>query len=201
MHSWPETRDTLIARLKNPSDRQAWNEFVSLYEPLIFRFSRRRGLQDADACDITQRVLWAVARASDRWEPDADRGRFRGWLATVTRNAVINLIQRENAGRGSGSSEVWDMLEAIPEPNSDLETDWVYERRCELFRYTAARVKNSFSEDVWRAFWMTAVDGQNGGDVAERLGKTIGSVYAARSRVLAKIRKAVAAIEQDESES
>lgn len=201
MQSWPETRDTLIARLQNPADRQAWDEFVSLYEPLIFRFSRRRGLQDADALDITQRVLWAVARAADRWEPDGDRGRFRGWLATVTRNAVINLIQRENVGRGSGLSDVWNMLEEIPGPNEQLETDWGYERRCELFRYAAARIKNSFTEDVWLAFWMTAVDGQNGADVAKQLGKSIGSVYAARSRVLAKIRKAVATIEQDESES
>jgi hypothetical protein len=45
---WPETRDTLLLRLQNPADQQAWGEFVQLYQPLIVRFAVRQGLQDAD---------------------------------------------------------------------------------------------------------------------------------------------------------
>ena len=105
MQPWPDTRDTLLTRLQNPADQQAWDEFVQLYQPLIFGFARSRGVQDADARDITQRVLWAVARAADRWEPGRDRGRFRGWLARVTTNAVINLVQRESQHRGSGPDQ------------------------------------------------------------------------------------------------
>ena len=91
MDLWPDTRDTLLARLRDPSDQAAWAEFLSIYQPLIYRFSRSRGLQDADAQDATQHVLWAVARAADRWEPDPSRGRFRSWLAKVASNAAINF--------------------------------------------------------------------------------------------------------------
>jgi RNA polymerase sigma-70 factor (ECF subfamily) len=168
---------------------------------MIYRFARKRGLQDADARDITQRVLWAVARAADRWEPDSKRGRFRGWLATVTRNAVINLIQRESVARGSGLSAVGELLQETPQASEEMSAAWIYERRCEMFRFAADQVKDDFTEDCWQAFWMTAVEGISGEDAAARLGKTIGAVYAARSRVLAKIRKAVASIEEVESES
>jgi len=65
----PETRESLILRLPSAADAQAWREFVDLYEPLIIRFSKRRGLQDADAREIAQNVLISVAKAVDRWEP------------------------------------------------------------------------------------------------------------------------------------
>lgn len=201
MQPWPDTSETLIARLQNPADRQAWSEFTCLYEPLIFRFARRSGLQDADAQDITQRVLWAVARAADRWESGSDRGRFRGWLATVTRNAVINMVQRESEMRGTGLSAVWELLQETPRAIEEVSGVWQRERRLELFRYAAAQVKEKFAEDSWQAFWMTAVEGASGEDVAERLGKSVGAIYAARSRVLAKIRQTVALIEEVESQS
>ncbi len=53
MQPWPDTSETLITRLQNPADRQAWSEFACLYEPLIFRFATRSGLQEPDAEDIT----------------------------------------------------------------------------------------------------------------------------------------------------
>lgn len=201
MQSWPDTSETLLARLRNPADRQAWSEFVGLYEPLIFRFARRRGLQDADARDITQRVLWSVARAADQWEPGSEHGHFRAWLATVTRNAVLNMVQRESEMRGTGLSAVWELLQESPQPTETVSEAWRHERQRELFRYAAAQVKDKFAQDSWQAFWMTAVEGSRAEVVAEQLGKSIGAVYAARSRVLAKIRVAVALIEEVESES
>ena len=89
MQGWPETRDTLLARLRDPADMQAWSEFTRLYEPVITRFVAGRGVQAADAQDICQHVLWAVARAADDWPGHAEPGRFRKWLATVTRNATL----------------------------------------------------------------------------------------------------------------
>lgn len=199
MNPWPDTRDTLLTRLRNPADRLAWEEFTELYEPLIYRFARRRGLQDADAQDITQRVLWAVARAADRWEPSGHQGSFRAWLAKVTTNAVINFIGREGPKRASGRTSVWELLEQTPQPSAEVSADWQHEHRCQMFRIAATRVKNNFTEDSWQAFWRTAVEGAPGEDVARELGKSIGSVYAARCRILARIRKTVEQIEQEET--
>ena len=113
MQAWPETCDTLLARLRDPADMQAWSEFTRLYEPVIKGFVTGRGLQAADAQDICQHVLWAVARAADDWPGHAEPGRFRKWLATVTRNATLNVLQREMRHRGSGRSSVWDYLNTL----------------------------------------------------------------------------------------
>lgn len=199
MNPWPETRDTLLARLQNPSDREAWEEFVAIYEPLVFRFACRRGLQDADARDTTQRVLWTVARAADRWEPGKVRGRFRGWLARVTTNAVINLVQRDDRHRASGRSSMWDLLEQAPQTDDEACRIWEHERRSQIFRHAASQIRSRFSEDVWHAFWNTSVDGKPIEQVASELNKSVGAVYAARSRVFAQIRNMVTRIEQSES--
>ena len=201
MQPWPDTRDTLLTRLQNPEDQQAWSEFTELYEPLIFRFAMRRGLQEADARDITQRVLWTVARAAERWEPGSDRGRFRGWLAKVTSNAVLNLVQREAKHRGTGRSSVWHLLDQMPAASDDVQKLWQHEKRCQMFRWAAHRVRSRFTDDVWSLFWRTAVNGEAIETVASELDKSLGAAYAARSRVLAAIRRSVQGLEASESAS
>ncbi len=192
---WPETRDTLLTRLRNPADQQAWEDFSQLYQPLIVRFAIRQGLQDTDACDIAQRVLWTVARAAESFQVGGQHGSFRGWLAKVTTNAVINLVQRESKHRGSGRSSVWELLEQLPEPTSEVSAAWRDEHRKAVFRRAAQQVREKFSLDVWSLFWRTAVHGEAIETVASELGKSIGAAYAARSRVLAAIRKAATKIE------
>ena len=76
----PETRHSLLARLHGERDEQAWREFVAIYQPLIYRLIRGRGLQDADARELTQDALVAVARAIERGTADFTGGSFRGWI-------------------------------------------------------------------------------------------------------------------------
>jgi hypothetical protein len=52
----PETRVSLILRLPNAADAEAWNEFVALYRPLIFSLARGGGLQAADAEELRSRL-------------------------------------------------------------------------------------------------------------------------------------------------
>ena len=86
MTSIPATRPTLLFRIRDARDHEAWGRFIDLYAPLVYGFLRKRGLQDADSADLTQDVLRQVAAAAKSLEYDAKRGSFRGWLFTIVQN-------------------------------------------------------------------------------------------------------------------
>src|SRR5262245_34553802 len=103
MTSLSVTRASLLLRIRDPGDRMAWNDFVQLYAPLVHSYGMHCGLQDADAADLVQEVLPRVARAIGKFEYDRERGSFRGWLLTVTRNELRKIAGRRNRqARGSG---------------------------------------------------------------------------------------------------
>jgi len=121
----PETRPSLLVRVRDPADGPAWVQFVDIYAPLIYGYARKRGLQDADAADVTQEVLQAVAPAIRRLDYDPRRGSFRGWLFTIVRNELRTFMTRQGRqARGRGDTEALAFLQAQPEPASDEEAAW-----------------------------------------------------------------------------
>src|SRR5262245_51653629 len=86
----PLTRASLLLRLRDPGDAEAWREFVELYTPLVYGYARKQGLQEADASDLCQDVLGAVVGAVGRLEYDPARGAFRNWLFTVVRRKLTD---------------------------------------------------------------------------------------------------------------
>lgn len=191
----PPTRVTLLLRLRDLSDQQAWGEFVELYAPLVYQFARRKGLQDADAADVTQDVLRSAARSLPSFDYDPERGGFRRWLFTVCRHEVCDFhARRSHLPVGSGDTAVLGRLSELP-ANSDDEADWDREYRQRLFEWAAERVRPTVQPATWSAFWQTAVEGQPPQSVAEQLGLSVGAVYIARSRVLARIREQIERIE------
>jgi RNA polymerase sigma-70 factor (ECF subfamily) len=187
----PPTRASLILRLRDPADADAWREFVSLYEPLVYDLARRRGLQDADARDLCQDVLLTVARAIHRWDPEPARGTFRGWLSRIARNLLVNFLTRQRQPRGSGATSVQELLEAQPSADPSATALFEAEYRRRVFRWAADEIRGEFTPSTWQAFWLTAVTGRIPKEVASELGLTVGAVYIARSRVLARLRQRV----------
>src|SRR5687768_14200871 len=103
MSADPVTRPTLLERLRNVDNAAAWEQFVEAYTPLIYDFCHRAGLQNADAADVAQEVMRAVAGAIRKFKYDPQRGRFRTWLLTVTRSKLNNFLakqQRQPVGIG-----------------------------------------------------------------------------------------------------
>jgi RNA polymerase sigma factor (sigma-70 family) len=191
MSASPETRASLLIRLKDQADDEAWFEFTEIYRPVIYRLACRKGMQAADADDVVQQVLTAVARVIDRWEADPERARFRTWLNRVATNAIINALSRCCPDRGSGDSGLQDLLDA-QQAADGADSDFVrIEHRREVFRWAARQVRPEFHPATWDAFWLTAVEGRDVDQVAGELQRSRGSVYAARSRVMRRLREKV----------
>jgi len=187
----PETRPSLLLRIRDSANNAAWDEFSEIYRPVIRRMARMRGLQDADAEDLSQQVLLAIAGAIDRFEIDPERAKFRTWLGRVAENAILNALTRGIPDRGSGDDAIHRFLEQRPVyggPDSGLLRT---EYRREVFLQAAQRIQKEFSDDTWSAFWRTTVENLDVDVVAGQLGRTRGSVYASRSRVMKRLRDEV----------
>jgi RNA polymerase sigma factor (sigma-70 family) len=201
MAELPTTRPSLLVRLRDRQDGLAWRQFVELYGPFLYGYARRQGLQDADAADLSQEVLTAVAGAVGRLEYNPDKGSFRNWLFTIVRRRLSDWKEHQlKVTRGSGDSDVKQFLEQRPHP-ADSNLGWDAEWERSLFTCACERVRGEVNEATWLAFWRTAVEGQPGKRVAAELGLTMSAVYNARSRVLARLKEAVQALQQTAEEN
>jgi RNA polymerase sigma-70 factor (ECF subfamily) len=192
------TRPSLLLRIRDSSDRQAWSEFVEIYAPLVYGFASRHGLQDADAADLTQDVLRSVAGAVGRFHYEPGRASFRGWLFTVVRNRLSNFIRGEQRrGRTKNGPAAQQALAEVAAPAEDVAGLWdrEYERR--LFDWAAEQVRADCREQTWQAFWRTAVEGKGGQEVARELGMSTAAVYLAKRRVMERLKAYLRQLQAD----
>jgi RNA polymerase sigma-70 factor (ECF subfamily) len=186
-----ETRATLLVRIRDSNDRQAWNDFFQLYMPLVYSYALKHGFQDADASDIAQEVMCLVAKSIKAFDYDRTKGSFRAWLVTVARNCIRK--RWEKVRRESVSTAMTSTSEPqVPGPTEELLLQWEREYELRIFHWVAEQVRTDFKETTWRAFWTTTVEGKSMEETAKVLDISIGAVYVARSRVLARIRSMVA---------
>lgn len=202
MNPWPDTEPTLVQRLADPSDDVAWNRFDSLYRPVVYRYARSRGLQHSDAETLVADVMSRVFRAASRWSSQQNDSqgerptRFRAWLHRIAENALLNLVTRQLSRRGTGgtSHQLSMAGRAIPDEASRLQ--WLQQHRQHLFVIAAGQVQAQVDKEHWSIFWQTHVDGMSIEQAAVQSGRTIGSVYAIRSRMVRRLREVVSCLQR-----
>ncbi|MGZ0170599.1 MAG: RNA polymerase sigma factor [Planctomycetales bacterium] len=185
------TRPSLLVRIRDRADNDAWARFVEIYGPLIYGFVRKRGLQDADAVDLVQDVLRSVAGAISRLEYDPARGKFRAWLFTIVKNRLRNTLKvQARRESGSGDSAVAEQIANEPAPD-DWQVQWEADHQRRLFDWASEQVQTEVENRTWQAFRKTAVDGASGKEVARELNMSVAVVYLAKSRVMARLKELV----------
>ena len=198
MTEFPETRSGLLAHVRSPGNLKAWEEFVLVYRPVIYRMARRRGMQDADAQDIVQTVLTRVAGAICRWEKTDPNSRFRHWLRRVAKNASLTALSRTPRDPAAGGSGVRDLVTEVPAPPPDVVQEIELEYMREQYLRAAVVVRTDVDAETWQAFELTVIDGRSCENAAALLGKSVGTVYAARSRIMRRLRDQIRSLEADE---
>ncbi len=189
----PETRHSLIVRLRNERDEAAWRDFVTIYESFLMRLLARQGVPEHHVPDVTQQILIAIGRSVENWSSDDRPASFRRWLATVSRHVVIKFLTRERKQAAGPGGTAWiEQLRELPSRTAASD-DAQYQH--ELIVWAAEQVRHEFLETSWAAFWATAIEGQNVGEVADQLRLTPGSIYMSRSRIMARIRSKIREVE------
>jgi RNA polymerase sigma-70 factor, ECF subfamily len=197
--SSPETRNSLLLRLQDREDVDAWEEFVAIYSPVVFRVALCKGFQQADAENIVQEVLLAVARSLEKWLDREDRGPFHAWLLRIARNTAFDLISSKSTRElGKDGSEAERFLAELHDP-TELSSALDLEEERAIFGWASAQARKSVAEQTWRAFWLTEVEGLSPQEVSDSLKIRIGKVYVARCRVMARIKELVARYIREQS--
>ena len=191
MSHWPDTRVSLIRRLADRNDAEAWAYFEAHYQQPVYRFARSHGLQPDDALDVVQEVLIAVHKSAANWSPSGRVGSFRAWLAEAARRVTMQItMQRARIGRGLGGSGFAIEVEGRAQESQASAED---ERRW-IFYCAAAIVQKEVKPQHWMAFWLTAVEGKSAEQVSDQLSMKSGTVYSAKCRVLAKLKLVIETI-------
>lgn len=174
------TSETLLQQLRRTGGAvEAWPRFVHLYGPLIYYWARRAGLQEQDAADVTQDVFVVLLNELPKFEYDRHKS-FRAWLRAVTLNKW-----RDRARRRTVPIQVGADPDALPDPADPL-SDHDYKRH--LIAGALELLRPEFRPETWAAFVRHGIDAAPASDVAKELNLTVGAVYAAKCRVLARLR-------------
>jgi len=179
-----KTPTSLLERLRQPFEPEAWGRFASLYTPLIYSWGRRVGLQEQDAADLVQDVFVTLLQVLPTFTYDRHQS-FRRWLWTVT----INKWRKD---RKQQDKRMVHGLGGEPEHVAvadDLEASWEAEYQQHLANQAMRMMRTDFDETTWRACWEMVAAGRPAAVVAAELGLTIGAVYAAKFRVLKRLRR------------
>jgi RNA polymerase sigma-70 factor (ECF subfamily) len=181
MHTTPVS---LLERVRSPGEQLAWGRFVEMYTPLLYYWSCRMGLQESDAADLVQEVFAILVVKLPEFVYDRKKS-FRGWLRTILYNKWRDKQRRIAAEPPmQGGSGLADQP-GPPEP----ATFWEIEYRQQLVGRALELMQSEFQPTTWRACWEVVVSGRPVAEVARELGITVDSVYAAKSRVLRRLRK------------
>jgi RNA polymerase sigma-70 factor, ECF subfamily len=175
---------SLLQRLREPSEKLAWDRFVLLYTPLILQWAGRLGLREPEASDLVQEVFLLLVRKLRQFQYRPDQ-RFRGWLWTVTLNKCRELGRRRPDLPLAVSAE--DLANVVaPDTKHEYEET---EYRQYLIERALQLMREDFQPSVWKACWECVVAGRPGKEVAQELGMTVNAVYLAKSRVLRRLHQ------------
>lgn len=188
-----ETRPSLLLRVRDLGDSQAWSEFVDLYGPLVARYLRRAGLQEADILDLTQDILLGLTASLRAFEYSPERGRFRDWMGTVVRRRLQDFFRRRCAQGRVVEDASLELL-----GGAAAEAEWTSQFQDHILRSALTRIRDRFSSENWRAFELNWLENLDAPEVARQLGLPLEQVYVARSRVLRRLRLEIVALAADE---
>ncbi len=197
------THESLLERMQNLYDTEAWDRFYATYRGLILSYARRKGCTDQMAQDVLQETLITLTRKMPTFRYDRMKGRFRGFLLMVVKSRIIDAYRREKkhvdmAFRGGGDGDA--LTVAGENVVNDWETEWDREWEHNLLMQALNRVRDRISRHIYESFRLYVLERKSADHVSAALDIPKDNIYEHRRRVISMLRDEVAAIRRDMGE-
>lgn len=198
------TRRSLLSRLRNLDDQESWRAFFDLYWRLLYKVARRAGLSEADAEDVVQETVVAVARQMPRFRYDAARGSFKGWLFRIVGRRVNDHLRRlyrqprrDEAVHAHEADEEDRAPARTDETSAELDNAWEQEWEQAVLEAAVAKVREETNPKHFQVFDCCVRLGWPTAKVAATLGMSAAQVYLARHRVSRAVKNAARVINDE----
>ncbi|MFN0090472.1 MAG: RNA polymerase sigma factor [Acidimicrobiales bacterium] len=164
-----------LLRAAGSGDQRAWDALVDRFANLVWSIARSFRLSTADAADVSQTVWLRLVEHSSRIE---DPNRLPGWLRTTTTHECLRAM------RYRGRVEPFAELETAADPALDAEL--LADERHRAFSLALA----ALGHDCQQLLRLLCTDPPlSYADIAEVLGRPIGSLGPQRQRCLERLRR------------
>jgi RNA polymerase sigma factor (sigma-70 family) len=184
------TSTTLLERLRDRADGEAWRRLVDLYRPWLCGWLGRHGLADADAEDLVQDILLVVLKELPYFQHNQRPGAFRTWLRTIAVHRLRDALRaRRYRPVATGDDQVLEELRQLEDPDSRLTAQWEREHDRHVVGRLLALLEPDFQPRTFDAFRRVMLQGQAPALVAAELGISVNAVLLAKSRILARLRQ------------
>lgn len=201
-HELLPTRATLLARMKEWSDQSSWQEFFDIYWKLIYKMARQAGLNDAEAHDVVQETMLAVAKHMPAFKYNPAVGSFKAWLFNLTRWRIVDQLRKRGPMArhpvSAGDTAQTALIEAVvdehsPGPDAGWEAAW----EKTVFDAALERVKRRLDPQKYQIFDFYVQREWTPEKVAETFRVSVNQVYLVKNRVTEMLRDEVRRLEQE----
>lgn len=208
--SEPSATSTELLRQAQANDQAAWQQLVNQYSRRMYRWCRRAGLQSADAGNVVQEALQAVARNLSEFRRDRPGDTFRGWLRRITDNKIRDHFRRQGraldaaTGGTDGYQHLLNLTQENQQPSEqnaeqptwDTSLIQALSPQTENLQEEIRQIRDEVSERDWKFFWRVVVDGQSAAEVGREFGVTANTVRLVKMRMLRRLRRRFGGTEQ-----
>ena len=185
-----ETSASLLNRLRTDPSLHDWEILYELYQPFLYAWARKTGLQHVDAEDVVQDVFGELRGALPKFEYDRTKCKFRTWLRVVFCRKVGKFRRsKPNRERGMGGDDGITLMEQLEDANSKMSEIWEREHDKHVLRQLLTLIQPEFSEQAWQAFQLRVYESLPGEVVAQKLGIKRGAVDVHKSRIVKRLRE------------
>jgi RNA polymerase sigma-70 factor, ECF subfamily len=192
------THQSLLARLSRGNDQEAWAECFARYRELILGVARRRSFAGSDGDDVLQDVFVELGKSLPKFQYDRERGRFRGFLKTITVRVIGKRLRTRGPAKALGTDPDAEPNDTLGAADPEFEATWEAEWRQYHLRLAMAVLRSEVRATDLRAFEEVTQGQRDPGEVARDLGIQVASVYQAKSRLLKRLRELIALQVADE---